>query len=408
MGAVGAVTGTPNVRVLSLDELAPRDEARWQDLAARALEPNPMMTSTSVLAAAAHDRAVAEAAHLVVVEAGGRFLAALAVRRTARWRRLPAPSLTTRLDPDPVPLYPVLGTPLVDPDDPVATVRCLLGELADGKPFQPGRRPLLLTVERLPFGGPVAAAWAAAGDELGLPVEVSQPYDRPVLLAATGAAGDGWPEMLGAKRLREVRRRAQRLEAQLGGPPRCVDRSDDPTAVDDMIRMEAGGWKGAAGTALRCRPHLEAGFRDLCARWSTAGGLSLLALEAGGRPVAMACGIRAGGGYYIFRTAYDEAFARHGPGVLLRLEMTAQALEEPGTRFVDSCSSPSNPFFRDFFPDRLSLATVTTALRPAGKALLAAAPHLQTAARTARRATAQARAVGHRLGRTSPVDASAA
>ncbi|MGH9087380.1 MAG: GNAT family N-acetyltransferase, partial [Acidimicrobiales bacterium] len=339
----------------------------------------------SLLAAAAHDAAFAGGVRLLVVDDGDRFKAALAVRQARRWRRLPVPALTTRLDPDPVPLFPVLGTPLVAADEPAAACTGLLRALSDGAVFGAGRRPALVTVDRLHLEGPVGVAWTEASQSLGLPFELSDPYDRPILLrAAARESGLAWPEVLGAKRLREARRRAQRLEAKLGGAPRCVDRTGDPAAVDELIAMEAGGWKGEAGTALRCHPHLEAAFRDLCRRWAETGGLSLLTLEAGGVPVATQCAVRSGDGMFVFRITYDETFSRFGPGVLLGLASGEHFEGETDARFVDSCSSPSNPFYQDFFPERLALRTVTTALRPSGRALLAASPHLQASARAAR------------------------
>lgn len=383
----------PQTRVLRLDGLAADDERRWCELAAASIEPNPMMAPASVLAAAAHDPAFAAAVRLLVVDHGDRFTAAVALRRSDRWRRLPVAALTTRLDADPVPLFPVLGTPLLAPEAPVAGAADLLRALVSGA--EPGRRASVVTVDRLPIGGPVADAWLGACRSLGLPFELSDPYDRPILLrAGARATGSAWPDVLGTKRLREARRRAQRLEAALGNAPRCVDRTDDPVAVDELIEMEAAGWKGKAGTALRSRPHLEVGFRDLCRRWRDAGGLSLLTLEAGGVPIASQCAVRSGEGIFVFRIAYDETFARYGPGVLLGLASGEHFEQQSDARFVDSCSSPSNPFYKDFFPERLPLRTVTTALGSPGRVLLAASPHLQALARTARAARRRAAAAG--------------
>jgi len=172
---------------------------------------------------------------------------------------------------------------------------------------------------------------------------------------------------------------------------RCVDRTDDPTAIDDLIALEATGWKRAAGTALECRPGHAAGFRDLCRRSAAAGGLSLLGLESGGVTVAMWCAVRSGAGAFVYRIVYDDAFGRYGPGVLLGLAAVDHFRRRGDVRFVDSCCSPTNSFYPDFFPGRLPLVTVTAALRPQGRAALAAAPQLARAARAARRAGEPAR-----------------
>ena len=54
------------------------------------------------------------------------------------------------------------------------------------------------------------------------------------------------------KRRRELDRQRRRLGEELGGegPAETVDRSEDPDAVADFLRLEAGGWKGREGTAM--------------------------------------------------------------------------------------------------------------------------------------------------------------
>jgi hypothetical protein len=47
-------------------------------------------------------------------------------------------------------------------------------------------------------------------------------------------------------------------------------------------------------------------------------------------------------GAYSFKTAYDEAYARFSPGMLLQLENLA-LLERPEVQWADSCAAEGHP-----------------------------------------------------------------
>lgn len=385
--------------VLALRSVTAADEERWRALAARAAEPNCSFEPEAVLAARDHDPSWA-GAQLLVVRHGDRLAACLPVRHTGPGRALPVPGLTTRVDPGPVPLLPVLGTPLVDADELRPAVTCLLGELASGRlPVAGGRRASVLTLERWNERGPVAETWRAACRDLGLLLVEEDRWERAVLHKPAGGGTSPWPASLGAKRLADAKRKRRRLAEQLGAPVRTVDRAavreGVPAALDEFVRLEGSGWKGRAGTSLSATPELACAFREACLRWAAAGRLSLLALEGAGTTVAMRCAVRSGAGYFLYRIAYDEAYGRHGPGVLLELDTGEHFLELDGVETMDPVCAPSNPFYPGVLPDRLSVATARTALRSEGRAGLAALPFLRRGLRAAGRARALVRSLPH-------------
>ena len=52
--------------------------------------------------------------------------------------------------------------------------------------------------------------------------------------------------------------------------------------------------------------------------------------------------LRSGEGVFSFKTAFDEAFSRFSPGVLLQIENYA-LLDRPGLAWADSCAAPDHP-----------------------------------------------------------------
>ena len=363
-----------DVRFLAVADLSDEVQGRWRALACGALEPNPTFDPEVLVSASRHDRAWADL-RLLVVSEGDRFLACLPVRSMERWHRLPVRALTTRLDDGPVPLFPLLGTPLVAVDAAAPALRALLSGLASGKVAEPPadvprRPPSILVLERWNDEGPVARLWRETCRTLGLPLQVSDAWQRPLVRRAPGSAAE-WPTVFGRRRLAEAERSRRRLTEQVG-EVRFVERWQDPTAVDDFLALEASGWKGRAGTALQQAPEQAAAFRDACDRWAAAGRLMTLTLEVAGRPIGVQCAVRSGEGVFLLRTAYDEEYARYGPGVLVHLATAQHCFARAGLEWIDACCAPDNTFCTGFFPDRVAVATAVTGFGAMGRAAPAA------------------------------------
>ena len=135
-----------------------------------------------------------------------------------------------------------------------------------------------------------------------------------------------------------------------------VDRSNDPSAVEEFLALEAAGWKGRQGTALLSRKEDAEFFRAACRGLVASGRLRFLALT-GSRTVAMQCNLIANGVIFGFKTCYDEELARHSPGVLLLLEVLA-SISLTGAVRLDSCAEPGNELVNRLLPDRRPLETL--------------------------------------------------
>jgi len=98
----------------------------------------------------------------------------------------------------------------------------------------------------------------------------------------------------------------------------------DPVALEKFYALEASGWKGAEGTAIKCDQRTRQ-FYDAIAQGAARDGyLSLDFLELNGKPIAGHFGFNLRGRYFLAKAGYDEAFRRHGPGQLLVNEILSQ------------------------------------------------------------------------------------
>ncbi|SOE00426.1 GNAT family N-acetyltransferase [Blastococcus haudaquaticus] len=325
--------------------------AQWRDLATRAAEANPFAEPDVVVPAMRH--LDGRDAALLTVWDGDRLDALLPVRWPmriplpgGRWLPLPAWEATT------LPYRP-LGTPLLDRTRAVDAAAALL------RPPVSARRPAaMLGVRAFSDDGPVAAAFDEALAGGGRTVLRLKTYQRAVFLSDSGTT----PGKSGRRRYRQVRAAREKLDQQVGVST-ILDRSGDPSAVEDFLRLEASGWKGRAGSALACRPEHADWFREMCAGLAAQGRLELLSLRAGGKDLAMECCLLAGEDAFHLKAAYDEAYADYVPGMQPLLHVIDGQGGKAHRR--DSCTLPDNALMNSLWPDRRTLSTVLLPLHGA-------------------------------------------
>ncbi|MDP4022820.1 GNAT family N-acetyltransferase [Methylobacterium sp. NEAU 140] len=302
----------------------------WEDLFARARAPHPFYAPRVLDAHRAAGLLPADL-RCVTVRRDGRLAALLpfTLRRdvTALGGRVARPWLSP---------FVTATAPLVAGDDP-ALLNAHFDALAEGLEAASGGRgwrwPLLPTQEGAAPG--LLAALRARGWALGAVAA----FERPVLdrRADHDAFLAGHPHR---GRLKDLRRRARRLGeagalehvAATGGPALAA-------LVEAFLVLEQAGWKGAAGTAMACRPETAALARALFGDAPGPVGARADALTLDGRPIAVSLALVAGGTATLLKTAYDEALRAHAPGLLLEAEI------------VRACHA-------DAFADRLDAATL--------------------------------------------------
>jgi CelD/BcsL family acetyltransferase involved in cellulose biosynthesis len=104
--------------------------------------------------------------------------------------------------------------------------------------------------------------------------------------------------------------------------------SEHELLLEEGLAVEASGWKGARGSAIRSSPPDRLFYTEV-ARWAAARGwLRLAFLRLDGRALAFDFSLEHAGVHYLLKTGYDPAFRELGPGRLLREHMLARAFHE--------------------------------------------------------------------------------
>lgn len=322
----------------------PGMEHRWRRLAAQAAEPNPFAGPDLVLPAVRHlpgGRSV----RLLTVERGDEMIFALPVTRHRAHRLLPVPILGPWRQQH----FP-LATPLLHPGHAESAwhaVRAALGT---------GLRAAWLRLDPITADGPAMRALNASVRPGGLGPQHRETWQRGAVLR-----GSGPPEPSGRTR-RGLARRRRRLAEELDTELQVGFHAgaDHPPAdlTDRFLTLEASGWKGRAGTALRDAPGQAAFFREMSDRHREHDALEFVTLEAGPRLLAASVNLIAAATVFCLKTAYDEEFRACTPGRLIVEDHIRLFFAGTAYTAIDTCASPASQVANQMFPGRITLSTV--------------------------------------------------
>jgi CelD/BcsL family acetyltransferase involved in cellulose biosynthesis len=150
---------------------------------------------------------------------------------------------------------------------------------------------------------------------------------RSSVVATGGELGD-WVEQSHStwkKRLRRYRRKMDKdYEAtfEIARSP-----TDLEAELAEGFALEAGGWKGAAGTAIVSTPETADFYREIAAAFHDRGELRLSRIALDGEAVAFSFCIEHGGRLYSLKAGYDESFRRIVPGLVMQLSIIEACFE---------------------------------------------------------------------------------
>jgi len=188
---------------------------------------------------------------------------------------------------------------------------------------------------------------------------------RRALLEPSGDRSLYLEQALGHRRQKELRRQWRRL-SETGAV--LVTAATEPAAVaaaiDDFFALEAGGWKGRAGTAAADHDDLHRFMRAAVRGLAAEAKVSINRILVDGRAIAATITLRSGRGAWFWKIAYDENFAHFSPGVMLTVALTGELLEEETIERTDSCATANHPMIDRLWRERLALCDRLVALRP--------------------------------------------
>lgn len=346
-----------NGRIVAIRQLSDGDVLAWRDLAVNAIEPNPLFEVECLMPAAILLPNGGEIL-LVIAEDEGRFFGCLPVVWVPRdappsstWPGIRRPAFSTQVRRS---RYD--GTPLVREQRGVETMSTLLSVLRRGDYFKSAD---IFVLEALDADGPVASYVASAARQLELPIHTYRTWIRPVVRRRDDMNYRASSDYLSDRKVAKLRRQ---LAEKLGGEVKIVDRSDDASAVDQLVAIEAAGYKSKTGVAMLTHPGESEWFREMCSQFRAEHRIHLYSLQVGETVLAMQLLVRAGEGLFGLQTVYDEAYAKFSPGIQLELEGIRSFHNDTDAQWLDSCTYAGNETLLRLYPDRRSVSTVLIAL----------------------------------------------
>ena len=171
-------------------------------------------------------------------------------------------------------------------------------------------------------------------------------------------------DALSAKKLKELRRQRNRL-AEHGAVRFAVARTPDEVAraVEVFLALEASGWKGERGTALRQSEGDLSFIRSATQGLAETGQCEIVTMHAGQTPVAAAVVLRHQDRAFYFKLGIDERFAKYSPGVQLTLDLTRHLCADAVLATADSTASADHPMINPIWRGRLKIGDVIIPLR---------------------------------------------
>jgi CelD/BcsL family acetyltransferase involved in cellulose biosynthesis len=338
------------VEFLSPRGLSNRDVAAWNNLAERAVEPNPFFEPQFVLPAVEgfDDRSEVR---LLTVRQGPelQFLAPLTKNRFWGHPRL----LTTW---NHTILY--LHTPLIDADPSTGIEAWRLALRAMR------RSAWRASITSIPADGPALAMLRLACDE-GREWVIDDLQERAFVQRRDSFAD--YAQHMSGRHRRELERRSRKLAAATGGPATTVDMTD-AGGVEAFLRLEVEGWKGKAGSAVGSKRAVQQVFEAMGRNFREEGRLLVLGLRTQQDVAAAIVCVRGRSTLYMIKMAYDESLREYSPGVRLIDDLVAHFYAETELTGIDSCADPRNPFINRLFPDRRPIAKLAVrSSRPAAR-----------------------------------------
>lgn len=316
--------GRPAIRkgALALEPVAalPRLAPRIAALAERSLQPNPFLLPEFLGPA---------------IEAMGPSSLRLATLSDRNDLRFFAPVLmrANRLVVWTTPYFP-LGAPLLEAETCEQVAEILLEQMRAN-----GRN--LLVVPHLPLLGPVAECLRAAAEH-GASTLTAERQTRPILRGGGGVAA--FDAMVPAKRRRDLDRQLRKL-GEAGGVSHVTASSPTEVAVafETFLAVEASGWKGRRGTAVRRSRAIRRFATDAITQMARRNLVRIDTLRVGERPAAVLVRIEHGGLAIPWKIAYDEDLAGLSPGKQLMADASRRWLADGKTKRVDPICEEDNP-----------------------------------------------------------------
>jgi CelD/BcsL family acetyltransferase involved in cellulose biosynthesis len=346
----------------------------WEGLAAQALEPNPFYEPWMLLPATQTLAKKTDLTFVLVYKAppahapsAPTLCGFFPVERLRRFRNLPVRALRLWQH-----RYCFLCVPLLHRDHARETLGAFFAWL-ETEPT----RGMCLELPHISAEGAFHHFLISAVNERQRTSVVTASFCRALFRPGEKADAYLLSAFSGEQR-KKLRQRSRRL-AEIGKLEYVSLEQDGDQArwVDNFMQLEASGWKGQQHTALSSHAADRQFFSQVAQEAHRRGRLQLTALQVNGQPIAMQCCFAASPGLFTWKTAFDEQYASHAPGILLQVELIRRFHQDPRPEWVDSCAEPGS-YLESLWMDRKAMQTLVVATRSGlGDFLVSALPLLR-------------------------------
>jgi CelD/BcsL family acetyltransferase involved in cellulose biosynthesis len=335
--------------------------AEWRRLVRRSAEPNVFMEPA---VAGAMYTATETPLHVLIAwsRRGGGEAELVGVWLLVVGR--PSSRLPIRTLEAPCNSLTFLGSPVLDRDHAGEALSAMLDAVAENPTL-----PKLICANQIAMDGAVYAALVGAAGRRGFRIVEIERRQRAQLDAPV--AGQAAPvSPVSSKRRAELRRHRKRL-AEQGELRQISSRKPEEVsaAFQEFLDLEAAGWKGRKsrrGRAIRNAPPLCAFAQTMIVGLARDGCAGIETLRLDGRAIAMNIWLRSGRTAFGWKMAYDEAYAKWGPGSLLMEATTETAFADGTIDTIDSCNRDTSAALAQIWPERREIADLLIDVSPGG------------------------------------------
>jgi CelD/BcsL family acetyltransferase involved in cellulose biosynthesis len=208
---------------------------------------------------------------------------------------------------------------------------------------------------------PAQSHLLAMFENAGTHVAVLKTWQR-ASLSVKGSFEDWLSGNFETKRRKEYKRLRNRLGEQGALKFQSLHPTDDAgTFIEEFLKLETIGWKGSRGTALAKQPATSSATRQALSALHRAGKLRFWSFLLDGQTIASLFAYVDGNKAALGKIAYDEAFGKYSPGVLLILHATEGIFADGTITEVDSSAIPDHPMIDRIWRNRITMADVMVA-----------------------------------------------
>ncbi len=270
-----------------------------------------------------------------------------------------------------VPLYETNATPVLAPGQESEALKALFQAVKAQKGL-----PKVIVAHSMVAEGPIWEALQALHANRTITLTSLTSWERSILLRSTAADGESYlaQSLSGSSRKRQ---RAKRRTLENAGPLALrihQSQEDVQAGYEAFLALEACGWKGKSGTALRQHPQDALYCQAMLVSLASVERAFVATLSMGERIIAAGLFLRVGGEVTFWKTAYDEAISKESPGVIFDIMLTEHFFEQPWFTLLDSASDDTVDPAGLIWKQRRRMARVVIDLQPGswqGKATVA-------------------------------------